>query len=583
METNMKGQSILSSSLLAVAALLSACASTPEFDPNDVPPETVGGAYGVLVAPLQPEGGADPGFADRLARELRSAVDTFPSYRAMDEGLVRGAAAYYDVDYGNLGCTHAMQLADRISARLAVCGTYSQGADGLTIDPRVVGAGGDATFDIEPFTSSSPRQAASHIIQTFSDFVAGLRSLTFCAENLSAEEYERALEHCENALDIDPRSTTGLYQKAQVLRGLERHEEAYETLERLLEIDALHENGHYLAGIVATHLGRDRVAIEHFESYLELNPGNVDVRLRLAQDVAQAGNPFAAYQMLQEGIDADTTGNLTLREYAGHFALAAAGEPGHEAESDSLYRTALDYYEVVVEGRGDEVEPRMLRNMVSVLIRLEEYDRAVSTAEDAIALMVEEDEQLLYTYAQALQQQGRTREAVRAMNRAIDAGLDPVRAYTRLAEWLAREGELDQVRGVLRAARESGVDLDPIARQIFGIGHSEYYQRGQRSAAVPYFEIAREFATTPRTRGMASFWLGYRLYTAADELTEGGQNRDLSAARQALPLLRDALEYFERGETEAYAQQEQGVNLSPIVDRTRQLISIQEAIIRRGG
>jgi tetratricopeptide (TPR) repeat protein len=581
----MRVQNILSFSVLAVTALvgMSACASTPEFDPDNIPPESVDGVYGVLIAPLQPEGGADARFANQLAGALRSAVDTFPSYRAMDEGLVRGAAAYYDVDYNNLSCINAMQLAERIRARLAVCGTYSQGADGLVIDPQVVGAGGDATFDIDPFTGSSPQQAASHIIQTFSDFVAGLRSLTFCAEYLSSEDYETALQHCETALDIDPRSTTGLYQHAQALQGLERHEEAYESLEQLLEVDPLHENAHYLAGIVATHLERDRVAIEHFESYLELNPGNVDIRLRLAQDVAQAGNPFAAYQMLQEGIDADTTGNLTLREYAGHFALAAAVQPEREAESNALYRTALGYYEDVVEGRGDEVEPRMLRNMVSVLIQLEQYDRAVSVAEDAIAMLEEEDSQLLFTYAQALQQQGRTREAVTAVNRAIDAGLDPVRAYTRLAEWLAQEGQLGQVREVLTAARGSGVELDPIARQIFGIGHSSYYQRGQRAAAVPYFEIAREFATTPVTRGMASFWLGYRLYTDADEATQGGQNRDVSAARQALPMLRSALEYFGRSDTAAYAQTEESINLSALVNRTEQLISIQEAIIRRAG
>lgn len=579
----MKRKSNLSLGHLAVAALVSACASTPEFDPESIPPETFGDAYGVLIAPLQPEAGADAGFAGPLARALREAVDTFPSYRAMDDGLVRGAAAYYDLDYNNLSCIGAMQLAGQLNARLAVCGTYSQAADGLTVDPQVVGADGDATFDIEPFTSSSPQQAASHIIQTFSDYVAGLRSLTFCADHLNAEEYETALQHCENALAIDPNSTAGLYQKAQALQGLERREEAYETLQRLLEVNQLHENAHYLAGIVATNLGRDRVAIEHFESYLELNPGNVDIRLRLAQDVAQAGNPYAAYQMLQEGIDADATGNLTLREYAAHFALAAAGRPEQEAESDALYRTALGYYEEVVAERGDEVEPQMLRNMVSVLIRLEEYARAVRTAEDAIAMMEEDDEQLLFTYAQALQQQGRTREAVAAVNRAIDAGLDPVRAYTRLAQWLAEEGDLNQVREVLTAARASGVELDPIARQIFGIGHSNYYQRGQRAAAVPYFEIAREFATTQRTRGMASFWLGYRLYTEADALTGGGQSRDISAARQALPMLRNALQYFERSETAAYAQQEQGVNLGSIVDRTRQLISIQEAIIRRGG
>jgi tetratricopeptide (TPR) repeat protein len=579
----MKGQSILLLGLLAVAALLSACASTPAFDPDAIPPEAVGGEYGVLVAPLQPEGGADPGFAHQLARELRAAVDTFPSYRAMDERLVRGAAAYYGVDYNNLSCMNAMQLAGRVNARLAMCGTYSQEAGGLTVDPQVVGAGGDATFDIEPFTGTSPRQAATHIVQTFSNFVAGLRSLTFCADNLSTADYAAALEHCENALAIDPNSTAGLYQKAQALRGLDRPEEAYQTLQRLLELNELHENAHYLAGIVATNLGRDRVAVEHFEWYLRLNPGNVDVRLRLAQDVAQAGNPYAAYQMLQEGIDADTLGNLTLLEYAGHFALAAAGQPGHEAESDALYRTALGYYEEVAQARGDEVDPRMLRNMVAVLLRLEEYDRAVRTAEEAIARMEEEDEQLLYTYAQALQQQGRTREAITAVNRAIAAGFDPVRAYTHLAQWLAQEGNLNQVREVLTAARGAGVALDPIARQIFGIGHRDYYQRGQRAAAVPYFEIAREFATTPHTRGMATFWLGYRLYTEADELTQGGQNRDLSAARRALPLLREALTYFERSETAAYAAQEQGVNLSTIVDRTRQLITIQEAIIRRAG
>lgn len=564
----------------------SACASGGmEFDPANVPPPSTDGPYSVLVAPLTAEGGASDGFGSQVASHIETNLEPLATHLALDRDLARSAAAYYELDYNQLTCIQAMQLAGRLNAQLAVCGTYTEAAGGFRVDAEVVEGGGDMSFEVEPFTAASPEEAARQITTKFQDYLTIISNVRFCSDNRESGDYERALETCDRALAVDPQNRSALYQKAETYNEMGNLEEALALYQQVLEVDPLHGNAMYQGGIVATKLGQEELAREYFEEYLEVNPVNVDVRLRLADEIARAGDPYTAYQMLEEGIQVDTVNDLRLKEYAGHYALAAAQRPEvGEAEANRFFRTTLNYYEDVLEAReaaGETVQPNLARNMVSVLVRLEEEERAISMAERILATTEEADAHLLFTYARALKTAGRTADAIGAMNEAIEAGLDPIRGYTSLTEWLAEEGDLSEVRRVLAAAQQQDVPLDPIAMQIIRVG-SERFNAGQRSASTPYFQLAREYATTTQTRGMASFWAGYSIYDEAVDMTNRGEITTLAMARRALPMFRSAMEYFQRSDAEAYAAGAAGVNLESIVKSTNQLIARYSSIIERG-
>jgi tetratricopeptide (TPR) repeat protein len=57
------------------------------------------------------------------------------------------------------------------------------------------------------------------------------------------------------------------------------------------------------AGILAAKLERPDESQGYFRQYLELNPGNVDVRLTIATDLANAGDPAGALTLVEEAMD----------------------------------------------------------------------------------------------------------------------------------------------------------------------------------------------------------------------------------------------------------------------------------------
>jgi tetratricopeptide (TPR) repeat protein len=539
--------------------------------------------YQVLVPALLAHDGAPGRFGGQVADQVRRHLDDLPTHDPMSPRDIRRELRQFGVREDDLSdCITARQVAMQVGAQVVLCGEYRPApGGGVQVEARFVSASSGEAFEVPSFASGDHRDAAQRIFSAFDEYVNLLRITQFCAEYAASGQWEDALRNCEEALAINPVAQEPMYTKARALMELDRLDESQELIERLLEINPMHEDGLLTAGIIAARMGQQERSRAYFNEYLDLNPGNVDVRLSVATDLANAGDPVGALRIAEEGFNQDPE-NLTLREYAGHFAMMAAQELGEQngqrsPEAVRHYETALDHYRAVFREKGEEAEETMLRNMLVTLIQLERFDEAVRLGDDIVRTKPDAAS-LWWTHAGGLQRAGRLDDALAALDRVQQLAPNEYPDLpVRRAVWIVQTGDLNRARSAIRQAIDGGANPDDLARSVFAFGYNERMQRGQPDQALRFFEVAREFAGTDRTRAMAEFWSGYILYQRGMRVQEP---QTLQSARESLPIFQGALSHFQR--SGPWANPEPSVNLNQFVEATQQYIEIQEAIIRRG-
>ena len=556
------------------------------------PATEVGGRFRVLVPALEPQAGQRPDFGKKTADELRDLIDDMPTHAPVEEREVRTALRRFGVKENELDCIKSRQLAVQIGAELVMCGTY----DGAQVTARFISAKTGEVFEVAPFASRDPEEAAQKVFGSFEQFVNQARETTFCVEYLASQQYQNALEACNRSLAINDQSVAALYAKARVLQGMgaaaeqandtagaaPHWQESFRLHQRVLEMNPAHTDALLTAGVVATELSQPEQAREYFRQYLELNPGNVDVRLKIASDLNTAGDPEGALQLVEAGLQQDTAANPTLLTFAGHFALTAGRRAGERAGSNggmqpaerALYEKALGYYRRVFEVRGAESEADMLRNMVITYMLLGQPDQAVALGKQVVDTKPD-NAALWVIYSDALKEAGRTQEAVAALDRAtqIDPNLPDVAGKRALL--LLAAGNLSGAGQAFRGAVSAGkLTGDQAADVVFVAGYDKM-RAGQESAASDYFDLARELAQSSEKRARSNFFNGIIVFNRA---VEAHKPQNLRSARASLPLFRRALELFQASGD--YTEQSRAIQ--QYINNARQYISYEEELIKRG-
>ncbi|HEY8469345.1 MAG TPA: tetratricopeptide repeat protein [Longimicrobiales bacterium] len=547
------------------------------------------GRYRVLVPALQAEGGAKENFGRDVADRLRKHIDGMLTHAPVDRGELRNALRQYKINEDNLvDCITSRQLAVRMNVELVVCGSYQPAGGGMQVAARFVASRTGEEFAIDPFVAATADEAAQTLFSGFEKLVNQQRLSRFCLDYLASEQWTNALENCNQALAINPNSPTTLYARARALVGLDSLEQAMPVLERVLELSPGHSDALQTAGYVATKLNRPQQALGYYRTYLELNPGSVQVRLTIANEMYKAGDPKGALQLAEDGLNVDST-NLSLRMYAGHFALGAAAQAVERAsgsgsagarppEALELYEKALGYFRQVFEAQGSETDTLVLRNLISTLLVLERHDEAVEAGSEIVRAKPE-NASLWSVYADALEKAGRLDEALAALDSVLARDPEYQHVYSRQVMWFTRAGQIERVAEAFRkAAAREGRELDPdaLARNVLNYGYTEKFQKGDRRGALPYMELVRELNTTPITRGLASYLAGFALLEMGIAAQEP---QTAESARAALPLFQKALQYFEDARPYAEAN---NVDLTGPISNARDYIEIQEALIKRG-
>jgi len=537
------------------------------------PAAAQGGRFRVLVPALE---GNKSGA--KVAEQVRKAIDQMNTHVSIPEKEVKAAVKKLGAKEDQMSCLQYRQLMTHVDAKLTMCGTID--ANGQVVAQFFSPDG--SSYDVPAFALTKEDQAAQQIVQGFGAYVNMLAVLTYCDEYLNSSNWPSALEQCTKAAELNPKSTHAIYGQGSALRSLERHEEALAAFQKVLELDAINKDAMLSAALEASALEQQELSNKYLNEYLELNPGDADVRLSIASDVAKKGDLRAALTILEHQ-GADTT-NLTLREYAGHFAVGAAGKIVNAAQAaeipanaQELFQRALNHYTFVTNARPDSVSGIILRNLMVAHGALGHTEEALSWGQKATS-HPEADAQTWSAYADQLRNAEKPQEALAALDKVTQ--LDPTYAVlARKAVILTDLNRLNEAVATVKEARVKNelpeAQQDNIAQRLIKTGYEDFQKAKKYDQANVYYNAAREIATSEQTRAMANYLQGYGIYEQARAIQE---KSTAASAREALPM-------FERAKTllqnsTAYAAGAASrANLLSAID---QLIEIQNALIKRG-
>ena len=542
----------------------------------------VSSRFRVVVPNFTPQQGADRDFGEDLADELRGLLDDMATHRSVDEDDIEDSADRFDIDMEQLNCITTRQLVGQTDlGQVIFCGSYTPQGGQFTVNGSIIEVQSGETVEVEPVQTSDPDEAARALFDSFDRFVDLTRAAQFCSDYYQSDSYENALEQCGRAVELNPDGTRSLFIRGLVHKDMENHEQALADMEGVLEVDPVHEDALQWAGWLSTTLGDAEAGREYYSQYLELNPADANVRMRIAYDLAQAGDPEGAMLLIEEGIELDNE-NLNLWQQLGNFAISAAAAEAQggqmTAQAAEYYRKGIDAYDRVLTAQDTAVtlNASQLRAMISAYIQLEQIPQAIETAEEVLEQYPDEA-RVWAIYADALQRSGDLQAAIDALDRVRELDPEYANLALRQGNWLLQAGQFDQAVPYLERAAEDGETGDRIAQVLLSYGYQQGVQQNRFSTAIEAFEAAKQFEMTPEKASEINFWHGWSLFKMAEAAQ---QPQTLETARRTLPWFQQARRLFQN--SRSYANSREQINLGQILNAVNQFIEIQEAIIRRG-
>jgi predicted Zn-dependent protease len=574
---------------MTVMALVATTALATSAWAQEPPAQEVTGRFVVLVPDLEPLTGAHRGFGKDVAKELRTRLNTLLTHRALDRDAMEDALDAVDQDMKDLNCVTTRQLAAMMDAEVALCASYEEVSDGhfsVSAEFWDVRSGESFTVGTVEGDDGDEEEVAERIFGQFDRYTTHLRAAANCEGYAQSQFWDLALENCDEALRLNPDAIGTRYRRARVLFELGRAEDALQALERVLSAEPMHEAALQLAGYVCTTLGRRDNAHAYYTLYLELNPGSAAVRMRVAYEVAQAGDPQGARVLILEGLDRDPE-NIDLWEQLGGYAYSIA-ETMYRARSAAdtgalapdvvgYYREAIDAYGRVFTAR-EAATPGQFRSLALAHLRLGEGGDGVAWAEQGIHVHAE-DASLWSVYADALWQTDRLDEALLALDRVEVLQANYPNLGLRQGRWLLDAARVSEAVAALRRVSEAEPDrADMAARLVLSNAHTQGVQQERYDYAIAALEAAREIpGVSQGTMHELDFWLGYSILRGASVEQEP---RTLATAQATLPKFRRVLALLQNvGDYPASVR----VDINELRANVQTYIEIQDAIIRRGG
>jgi len=541
------------------------------------------GRMRVLVPNFEVEDNPRSRAGERIANDVKRHINQMVTHAATEDRPVRDALRRFSLNANEMSCIEWRQLAQQIDAGLVLCGMVNEQTGQVTAEFFPVG-GGDG-YEVPAFAMENPAQAAQHVVEAFGTYTRMLSMSLTCHEDLESQNWTSALDRCNQVVELNPRSVAGHYGRGSALVNMDRQEEALPAFERVLEIDPMNQDAMLQAGIITARLGRSDESQRYFAQYLELNPGSEEVRLKVATDLANAGDPAGALRLLEEVVNAGDASGMML-QYAGHFAMnaglrraeAAGPANGTPDEAHRFFRTAIGHYEAAARTLGDSLDNTVYRNLMMAHTQLGNAPEALRYGQQATQ-RTPDDAQTWMVYADALSRGGRVDEALQAFDRVRQINPEMPNIAIRQAQMLLEANRVQDAVRVARTGRQSG-NLSPdhaetLAQQIASRGFNAS-RDNRHSEALPMYAAAREIGQAQRTVAMINFFHGYTLLQQALPLLR--DNANAARARQAQPLVQQAKTMLEG----AGAYSEQASTRAQLIAQANQLLEVADALIRAG-
>jgi tetratricopeptide (TPR) repeat protein len=480
-----------------------------------------------------------------------------------------------------MNCLQYRQLMSHVEAKLVMCGVIDGSGQ---ITAQFFNPDG-SSYDVPPFAYTTEAAAAEQIGQGFNAYNDLVRVLAFCDDYLNSSQWQDALAQCGKAVELNPKSTHALFTKGSALRALERHEEALATYQQLLAVDPINQDAMMVAAVEASAVGNVELSDRYWKEYLDLNPGDANVRLSIAGKAAKEGDFRGALRIIEESGAADTT-NVTLREYAAHFAMGAASKlmpPGGSSVPEpakEMFRKAVSHYTFLTNARPDSIDPATFRNLMVAHAGLGNTADALAWGKRATDHPAA-DSLTWSTYAEQLRTAGRLEESLAALDQLSKVSPNFPVALRRAFMLL----DLNRVSEAVAAAKQgrarnevTDAQQDGIAQRVIGMGYETHHRAKRYEQAFAFYETARDGATTAKTRAMANYLHGYGIYEQARAIAD---KKTAAAAKQALPMFQRAKSLLEN--STAYTDGGAAEGRASLLKAIDQHIEQLTAIIRVNG
>lgn len=576
--------------------------------PASASAQAASGRAKVLVVPIAEENGVKRNFGRKVAERVRDRLGEAATLTAIQEKAVEDELKRLKLDEDDLGLVQWRQLAGRLDADLLLAGSVARASGGNAFNVSFIDARtGDATpipeFVVQDDGGRGEREAADRIMQAVEGQVEYQRALLFCADYLGSQQYEDALRNCEEAAEFNPEGLSVRYLMGRVHMGMENWDVAREHLDAVVKSNPAHVDALNSLAYTEAQLGNTDRAMELYREYLGFNPDDASVRMQIAFDLVQAGSYDGAIALLEEGIARDSM-NADLWEFLGNVQLnkgttaevalggtgtgvggedEAAGGGGEDAAgqatagsvaNEGAIRAAVEAYEKVLELRGDETKPQILKNVVAAYLQLGELDDATRFAEQAEA-QLPEDASLRSLRADVRARAGDYRGAIAAMDEALRLNPELPRGLTKRGFFKLSAGDEQGAMRDLRAAIEAGEDPDVVAQQLLSRGYNDYFQKEQYNRAAEMFETALEFAGATQTSRQLHFFAAFSHYQAGVNIDTANTAEDCQPARRALNRFRQVLPHLNQ------AGNFQAENQAQLRESTDVYLYREEAILNK--
>ena len=555
--------------------------------------------YRVLVPDLFPAEGSKKNFGEDVAKELREFLEGLGTHQPIARNEIRDELKAFDLKIDELDCFQTRQLATQINAQLALCASYREQGDTRELSAiQFWDITTGEPLEVERITVTGKEgkvQAAEHIFAAFDRMVDLARAQQFCADYANSRQWDNALDNCDKALELNPNAIATRQRRARIFFEQAQEEtaeqakkaffqESLEELERVLGSNPFHEEALQLAGFVSIQLDDPEGGRVYYERYLEVNPGADQIRLKIAFDMSQAGDPEGAMGLIQVGIDAAPE-NADLLEYYAGYGFAAANKRAEASdaanggatppEASALYRQVIDALNNVRQIREADMAAAQLRTLIAAHLAVDDAVMAEATARSAIE--VHPDAPLIWAQlAEAIQRQGRVDEAVQTMTQLEGIQPDYPNLNVIQANWLMSDGRLQDAVPYFQKAVEKGTDPNLAGRIVYGDAANNGIRKENWAYAIRGIRAAKTFSVSSATRAELDFWHGWAIYHQAIPM-EAPQNAE--SANATKPMFEQAKQLFTSGRSYASTA---GVNVQQIMDAVDTYIEIQTVLIRRG-
>ena len=546
----------------------------------------------VMVVNLLPMEDADDDFGKDLAKALRELINGIATHQAVDEREIRDAADKYDLDMEDLDCIRSLQLSRELRANIIFCGSYTEDKDADTFTLSGVKFDNPDAPPVEipdkTWHKDDYELAAQEIAGLFNTFIQRLRDTSNCVEYYQTKEWASAERNCLAVLEQAPSDSQVRLIVAQIYRQTDRIEEAYDEVLKVIDIDPLNDTALELAGWLAITLGRTAEGRAHYDAYLELNPGDAQVRVRIAYEQAQAGDPEGAMILVEEGLEIEPDNTELLIRHAS-FAIAAGQAIPVEGEALSpdagqLYQKGSESYRRAYGVLGAEMDAANLKQMLRALNVLGQLEEALTLA-DQVLETHGEDAGLWDLKATILRNLDRIDDALMALDEAEARDPNFPNIKAKQGQWLIASGREEEALPFLMEAVEKGEQAaDVIANMFFGAAVNKGINAGDYGFALRMIDMAKTFEAelASRTLGQLDFYKAYSIYKMA-EVEQGPQNAQ--SARLTLPKFKEVQSLLGLGHVVDFiagARPRTQETYQQLRDGVVQFIEIQELLIQRG-